>query len=109
MSKSSRSLSKEKRMAEERLQREIQKSIDLLSEMNLEEIVDNMEFRKAMRSLNKEIKEHDDMLKAQANQTYGAIPKRRMRLAKSASKRKAMKTRSEYAKKKKVSHKTRKY
>jgi hypothetical protein len=40
---------------------------------------------------------------------YGSIPRRRIRLTKSASKHKSKKTRSEYAKKKKISRKTRKY
>jgi hypothetical protein len=40
---------------------------------------------------------------------YGYIPRRRIRLTKSASKHKSKKTRSEYAKKKKISRKTRKY
>ena len=94
MSKSPKSLSRKQREADERLKEEIKRSLELLQNIHVESAVSRRKFQREMRKLDKEIAEHD------AAQNYGAVPKRRMRLRKSASKHKAKKTRSQYASKK---------
>ena len=83
----------------------LQKEISTLHKQNKEE---EKRIQKEFRELQQRVNEESAILNADWT-NYRSAPKRRMRLKKTASKRKSVKTRSQYAKKKKVSRKNRKY